>query len=46
MKCYLLNHMVLMCSRNDDEAALDGSESVLAGSGELTPDEPTVDVVG
>jgi len=35
-----------MCSRNDDEAALDGSESVLAGSGELTPDEPTVDVVG
>ena len=43
---YLLNHMVLVCSRNEDEAVLDGSEPVLtAKDGELTDDEPTLDIV-
>jgi len=39
--------MVLMCSRNDEETALCGTESAATDSdGELTADEVTSDNVG
>ena len=44
---YLLNHIVLMCSRNDEETALCGTESAAtANDGEQTADEVTSDIVG
>jgi len=42
---YLLNHIVLMCSRKEDEAALVGTEPLLTAKvGALMADEPTFDI--
>ena len=43
---YLLNHMVLMCSRKEEEAALGGTEPVLVDNGAASmADEPVLDMV-